>query len=109
MIEIVYTGGGRHLRERLGKWTVKPNQIWDTVLSTEQGIMSRLQREIRQDYTITRIGHQMTEAISILSLVFEWEEYEWPLSVPATIINVTDTCICINFEAAEVPENETAC
>ena len=60
-------------------------------------------------YTIMRISRQMTEAISILGLAFEQEEYEWPLSVPATIINVTDTCICINFEAAEVPENETAC
>ena len=80
---------------------VKPNQIWDTMLSTEQGIMLRLQHEIRQDYTITRIGRQMTEVISILGLVFEQEEYEWPLSVPATIINVTDMCICINFEATE--------
>ena len=53
---------------------VKPNQIWDTMLSTEQGIMLRLQHEIRQDYTITRIGHQMTEVISILGLVFEQEE-----------------------------------
>ena len=71
--------------------------------------MSRLQHEIRQDYTITRIDHQMTEAISILGPAFEQEEYEWPLSVPATIINVTDTCICVNFEATEVLENETAC
>ena len=71
--------------------------------------MSRLQHEIRQDYTITRISHQMTEVISILGPAFEQEEYEWPLSVPATIINVTDMCICINFEDAEVPENETAC
>ena len=51
----------------------------------------------------------MTEAIPILGLEFDQEEYEWPLSVPATIINVTDTCICISFDAIEVPETETAC
>ena len=51
----------------------------------------------------------MTEVIPILGLEFKQEEYEWPLSVPATIINVTDMCICINFDALEVPETETAC